>query len=55
MDQKPAIPKGKMKIFKLRNRSGYVAIYQRNITEGRTSAQAYARMLKAVRRQPKRR
>lgn len=42
-----------VKIFRLRNRSGYAALYQKNLTEGRTPKQAYERMLKAVRRKPK--
>jgi hypothetical protein len=36
--------------FKIRNRKGYAAIYDRNLTEGRTIAQALARMAKAVKR-----
>ncbi|MDD5594506.1 MAG: hypothetical protein PHG97_07190 [Candidatus Margulisbacteria bacterium] len=44
----------KVKIFKIRNRSGYAAIYQNNITEGRTADQAFFRMAKAAKRRPKR-
>ena len=43
----------KLQVFKIRNRGGYAAIYQSNLTEGRTSAQAVSRMLKAVSRKPK--
>jgi len=43
----------KLKVFKIRNRGGYAAVYQHNLTEGRTSAQAISRMLKAVARKPK--
>lgn len=45
----------KVKIFKLRNRTGYGAIYQNNLTEGKTRAEAYSRMVKAVKRKPKKR
>ncbi|MFH1825852.1 MAG: hypothetical protein ABH823_00990 [bacterium] len=43
-----------MKIFKTRNRAGYAALYQNNLTEGRTPDQAFARMQKAAKRKPKR-
>jgi hypothetical protein len=49
------LKRGRVKIFKLRNRSGYAALYQNNLTEGRTADQAFARMVKAARRKPKRR
>jgi hypothetical protein len=42
-----------VQVFKIRNRSGYAAIYQNNLTEGRSSAEAMSRMLKAVARKPK--
>lgn len=42
-----------VKIFKVRNRSGYAAIYKNNLTEGRSPAQALARMLKAAKRKAK--
>jgi len=42
-----------VKIFKIRNRKGYAAIYDNNITEGRTADQAFARMMKAARRKGK--
>jgi hypothetical protein len=43
-----------VKIFKIRNRSGYAALYQNNLTEGTTPRIALARMAKAARRRPKR-
>lgn len=48
------LPRRKVKIFKMRNRSGYAAIYQNNLTEGRSAAQAFSRMVKAVKRRAKR-
>ena len=47
------LPREKVQIFKLRNRSGYAALYKNNLTEGKTADQAYARMLKAANRRPK--
>lgn len=47
------LPRKKVKIFKIRNRAGYAALYKNNVTEGRTPALAYARMLKAMKRKPK--
>ena len=47
------VAKSKMKIFKIRNRKGYAAIYGNNLTEGRTSDQAYERMVKALKRKGK--
>jgi hypothetical protein len=43
----------KLQVFKIRNRGGYAAVCQSNLTEGRTAAQAISRMLKAVARKPK--
>ena len=40
----------KIKIFKIANRKGYAAICLKNLTEGRTTYQAYARMGKALKR-----
>jgi hypothetical protein len=37
-------------VFKIANRRGYAAIAQRNLTEGRSVAQAYSRLVKACRR-----
>ncbi|MFA5113887.1 MAG: hypothetical protein WC529_06310 [Candidatus Margulisiibacteriota bacterium] len=44
-----------VKVFKIRNRSGYAALYQNNLTEGTTPQMALARMAKAARRKAKRR
>ncbi len=51
---KKELSRKQVKLFKIRNRSGYAAIYQNNITEGRTADQAFARMVKAAKRRPKR-
>ena len=40
----------KLQVFKIRNRGGYAAVYQNNLTEGRTVYQAYSRLVKACRR-----
>lgn len=40
----------KIKIFKLKNRKGYGCVCLNHLTEGRSIAQAYDRMLKALRR-----
>lgn len=40
----------KVYMFKIKNRLGYAAICCDHLTEGKTSQQAYARMLKALRR-----
>ncbi len=45
----------RVKIFKIRNRTGYAAIYKNCLTEGKTPGIAYDRMLKAIKRKPKRR
>jgi hypothetical protein len=47
------IAKRAVKIFKIKNRCGYAAIYAGHLTEGGTPHQACARMLKAVRRTSK--
>ena len=44
------IGKGKVGIFKIRNRRGYAALCMNHLTEGGTPAQAFERMVKAVRR-----
>jgi len=43
-----------VKVFKIRNRKGFAALCCGNLTEGRTSQQACARLEKALRRRPKR-
>lgn len=37
-------------IFKIANRRGFAAIAKKNLTEGRTVAQAYSRLVKACKR-----
>ena len=44
------LKKSKVKLFKIRNRKGYAALYQNNLTEGKTADIAFLRMAKAVRR-----
>ena len=39
-----------VRFFKIANRTGYAAIAKNNLTEGRTVAQAYSRLIKACRR-----
>ena len=41
---------GAVTLFKLANRRGFAAIARNNLTEGRSSAQAYSRLVKACRR-----
>lgn len=41
----------KVRIFKIANRRGYAAISLNNLTEGATANIAYARMIKALKRQ----
>jgi hypothetical protein len=48
------LQRSQVKIFKIRNRSGYAALYQNNLTEGRSADEAFARMVKAAKRNPKR-
>ncbi len=40
----------KVKIFKISNRKGYAAICSNHLTEGKTSLQAYQRLIKALKR-----
>ena len=47
------LKRSQVKIFKIRNRKGYAAIFNNNITEGRTADQAFSRMAKAARRKSK--
>lgn len=44
------LPYRKVRIFKIQNRKGYASICCNHLTEGRTPDQAYARMIKALRR-----
>jgi len=39
-----------VRVFKMKNRKGYAALYDDCITEGKTKMEAYDRMVKAVRR-----
>jgi hypothetical protein len=43
----------KIKLFKIKNRTGYAALCCEHLTEGRTREQAKARMEKALRRKKK--
>jgi hypothetical protein len=40
----------KVEIFKIKNRAGYAALCCQHLTEGATPAEAYQRMVKAIRR-----
>jgi len=40
----------KVEIFKIRNRIGFAAVCFEHLTEGKTPQEAYARMVKALRR-----
>ena len=40
----------KITVFKIKNRSGYAAICTEHLTEGRSKAEALARMTKALKR-----
>jgi len=40
----------KVEIFKIKNRSGFAAVCLKHLTEGKDSQEAYARMVKALRR-----
>ena len=42
-----------LQMFKMKNRKGYAAICDGCLTEGKTRQQAYARMLKAIKRTSK--
>jgi hypothetical protein len=44
------IRRSQIKIFKIKNRKGYAAIFSDHLTEGKTKEQAIARMAKALRR-----
>ena len=44
----------KVEIFKIKNRIGYAATCCGHLTEGKTSQEAYERMVKALRRTNKR-
>jgi hypothetical protein len=40
----------KVEIFKIKNRSGFAAVCFEHLTEGKDPREAYARMVKALRR-----
>lgn len=40
----------KMTVFKIKNRSGYAAICEEHLTEGKTEEEAVDRMIKALKR-----
>ena len=40
----------KVNIFKIKNREGYAAVCCEHLTEGKTTQEAYDRMVKALRR-----
>lgn len=44
------LSKGRVTVFKIKNRRGYAAICMGNLTEGNTVGIALARMAKAVKR-----
>ena len=44
------ISTGQVSIFKLKNRRGFAALCRNHLTEGRSSVQAFERMVKAVKR-----
>lgn len=44
------IDKQQVTIFKIKNRQGYAAICADCLTEGKTSQEAFDRMVKAIRR-----
>lgn len=41
---------GRVTIFKIKNRRGFAAVCMKCLTEGRTPAQAFLRMAKALKR-----
>ncbi len=44
----------KVEIFKIKNRAGFAAVCCQHLTEGKTAQEAYARMVKALRRSSRR-
>lgn len=47
------IKKSQTKIFKIKNRTGYAAIFANYLTEGKTAGVAYDRLVKALKRKTK--
>lgn len=44
------IASSQLVIFKIKNRRGYAGILKNNLTEGKSPAEVFARMVKAVKR-----
>lgn len=44
------LSRGKLKVFKIKNRKGYAAICFNNLTEGRSPSEAVARLTHPLRR-----
>ena len=47
------MPQAKIIVFKIKNRSGYAAICNEHLTEGKSKEEAQERMLKALKRTSK--
>jgi len=47
------MPKDKITVFKIKNRSGYAAICREHLTEGKSQQEALDRMQKALKRTSK--
>jgi len=48
--KKITVPRSKVKVFRVKNRAGYAAIYKNFLAEGRSPTQAFDRIIKAVNR-----
>ena len=48
-----AIVKKSIKVFKIKNRSGYAAVCNNHLTEGKSESEAIGRMMKALKRTTK--
>ena len=44
------LPSKNLLIFKIKNRRGYAGVLKNNLTEGKSPAEVFARMVKAVKR-----
>ena len=47
------LKRSEVKIFKIKNRKGFAALFRDNLTEGKTAGTAFERMAKAARRKRK--
>jgi hypothetical protein len=47
------MPQNEITVFKIKNRSGYAAVCDEHLTEGKTKDEALDRMLKALKRTSK--